>query len=131
MESPYGFIEQTRRDTVFVTTTTIPEFEYFENLPDEFQGWCYFPGGKAGAGMKVCVGTNKQWHCEIGPAIIWDDGSLEWWQNDKKHRLNGPAVIYNHGNIKRYYINDKSYKEKEYWKHPLIVEYKLNEIIKL
>ena len=28
-----------------------------------------------------------------GPAIIREDGEVEYWKNGRKHRINGPAVI--------------------------------------
>ena len=38
-----------------------------------------------------------QLHRDEGPAIIWDDGDLEWWQNGQRHREDGPAVEYADG----------------------------------
>jgi hypothetical protein len=34
---------------------------------------------------------NNLIHREDGPAIIFDDGGLCWIQNDKDHRVGGPA----------------------------------------
>ena len=32
-------------------------------------------------------------HREDGPAVIHADGTQEWWQNNKRHRVDGPAII--------------------------------------
>jgi hypothetical protein len=34
-----------------------------------------------------------QFHREDGPAIIYKDGSRQWWNNGYLHRIDGPAVI--------------------------------------
>jgi len=39
-----------------------------------------------------------------GHAILWSDGSKEWYKNGKRHRINGPAVDLNNGR-KDWYIN--------------------------
>jgi hypothetical protein len=42
---------------------------------------------------------NKQghFHREDGPAIVWDDGTKQWFNNGVLHRLNGPAVTWHMG----------------------------------
>jgi len=43
----------------------------------------------------------KEWfidgkrHRKDGPAVIWADGDKIWFLNDRRHRLDGPAVEYN------------------------------------
>jgi len=37
---------------------------------------------------------DRQLHRDDGPAVIWDDGSVEYWVNGQLHRLDGPAVIW-------------------------------------
>jgi hypothetical protein len=32
-------------------------------------------------------------HRADGPAVIWPDGHREWWQHGQYHRADGPAVI--------------------------------------
>jgi hypothetical protein len=39
-----------------------------------------------------------------GPAVIWADGSQEWWINGNRHRLNEPAVV-NADGSRRWYLN--------------------------
>jgi len=43
------------------------------------------------------------------------DGSERWYKDGKWHREDGPAVIYRNGS-KEYYLNDKQIKEKDYLK---------------
>ena len=47
-------------------------------------------------------------HNEDGPARILNAGSSpwarEWWVNGKRHRMDGPAVIWQSGN-KEYWVN--------------------------
>ena len=40
-------------------------------------------------------------HNEYGPAITYENGDEEWYQNDKLHRIDGPAQLTN--NYKRWY----------------------------
>lgn len=75
-------------------------------------------------------------HREDGPAVEWQDGSMEWYingfihredgpaietsqakawyKNGKLHREGGPAVEYTDGE-KYYFLNDKVYSEEDYW----------------
>jgi len=48
----------------------------------------------------------KQYHCLDGPARIWTgerwgktnhNGRKEWWVNGRRHRTDGPAIIYPNG----------------------------------
>lgn len=41
-----------------------------------------------------------------GPAVEYGDGTLEWWQNDKPHREDGPAVIRANGETE-YYVHGR------------------------
>ncbi len=34
-----------------------------------------------------------QWHRDDGPAILWPDGTQDWYRHGKIHREDGPAVI--------------------------------------
>jgi hypothetical protein len=44
------------------------------------------------------IGTKRwyndfgEYHRENGPAIEWVNGSKEWYIDDNRHRLDGPAV---------------------------------------
>jgi len=43
-------------------------------------------------------------HRRDGPAVIYEDGTVEYWQNGRMHRLDGPARHYAN-NIKDWVIN--------------------------
>jgi len=51
-------------------------------------------------------------HREDGPAVIWDDGQIEWYIDGKLHKLDGPAVHFKNGG-KGYYISGKRLDEEE------------------
>jgi hypothetical protein len=54
---------------------------------------------------------NGLYHREDGPARIFPDFYLEWWNEGLLHNLIGPAVVYPNGN-KGYFIHgNKSTKE--------------------
>ena len=56
---------------------------------------------------------------------------LSWYVKGKiLHREDGPAQILPDG-TNYYYIFGESFLEKNYWKHPLVTEYKLNKILEL
>jgi hypothetical protein len=37
---------------------------------------------------------NDSLHRKDGPAIVWENGSQEWFINGVRHRTNGPAYTY-------------------------------------
>lgn len=50
-------------------------------------------------------------HREDGPAIIWEDGSIEqWFLNNKRHREGGPALEFKIGDC-YWYQNDRLHRE--------------------
>ena len=50
-------------------------------------------------------------------------GTIRYFnENNKKHRLDGPAVIFTNGD-KCWYINGMQYIEEEFNTHPLVIEY--------
>jgi hypothetical protein len=51
-----------------------------------------------------------QLHCEEGPAIVYSDGSEEWFHTGERHRLDGPAVIWAEGS-KFWYQNGVLHRE--------------------
>ena len=62
-------------------------------------------------------GTKEWWvnglrHRLDGPAYIGPDGFQAWFQNNKKHRLDGPAIISPDGREK-WLINDKQIPREE------------------
>ena len=40
---------------------------------------------------------NNRLHREDGAAIIHPDGEERWYQNGKRHRIDGPAIVYPNG----------------------------------
>ena len=59
----------------------------------------------------------------------------EWWIDDARHRLDGPAIIeyFMDGSIKKskqyWYIEGRLLTEKQFNRHPLVQEYRLNNLI--
>ena len=48
-------------------------------------------------GNKIWRNEKGQIHRKNGPAIVRANVDKEWWQNDKLHRIDGPAVEFNNG----------------------------------
>ena len=65
--------------------------------------------------VKVNDNGNKHWfqnnklHRVDGPAIESADGNKEWFLNDKRHRVDGPAIELVDG-TKRWFLNDKLHR---------------------
>ena len=53
---------------------------------------------------------NDKLHRLDGPAIEYPNGSKAWYQNGKLHRLDGPACELADGS-KEWYLNDKLHRE--------------------
>lgn len=57
-------------------------------------------------------------HRTDGPAIVWEDGDEEWYQNGELHRMDGPAVTYKLSNSTYYLVDDvdiTSIRSGVYW----------------
>lgn len=55
-------------------------------------------------------------HNTIGPAVYKDQGNeQEWWQNGKRHRVDGPAVI--RKGLRKNGNKDVLYDEEEWWQN--------------
>ena len=63
-------------------------------------------------------------HKTDGPAMIANYGET-WYENHSRHRIGGPGFISYTKDEKKYFINDKSFTEQDYWNHPLNVQHKL------
>lgn len=55
-------------------------------------------------GEKEYVTNYREWwfggliyrlHRTDGPAVEWSNGDKEWWQHGLRHRVDGPAIMYN------------------------------------
>jgi len=53
---------------------------------------------------------NDKRHRIDGPAIIHTDGYRAWWINDKRHRIDGPAIIWADGR-QAWCINGEYHRE--------------------
>jgi hypothetical protein len=47
--------------------------------------------------LQYFMNSRMQFHREENFAISWANGTLEWWQYGKRHRLNEPAIIKTNG----------------------------------
>jgi len=67
------------------------------------------------------VNGNQYWykngkrHREDGPAVIYTNGTQYWYKNGKHHREDGPAIIYANG-TQEWYLNDKKYSRENYYR---------------
>ena len=52
---------------------------------------------------------NDKFHRLDGPAVEWSSGSKTWYQNGERHRLDGPACEYANGN-KFWFQNGKRHR---------------------
>ena len=65
-----------------------------------------------GNGTKRWVNDDNRLHRLDGPAVIYYDDDKMWYKNGKIHRENGPAIIQTDGQ-KRWYIHDKEYDKND------------------
>jgi len=100
-------------------------FETTSCIPFDFEGECYL-----WQHSRRWYKKGKLLHRENGPAVEFDNGTKYWLINNQYHRVDGPAREYYSG-VKEWFLFDKEYLEEEYLNHPLIIEYKLNQIMKL
>lgn len=98
-------------------------FDKWYKIPKSFEGHCYVRNHESEYWLK----KNKIRHKEDGPARIGDDGGRMYYYNDKLHRLNGPAVECDAGGA--FFIENQFIHETDYWKHPLIISFKLVSIL--
>ena len=54
-----------------------------------------------------------QLHCEDGPAIIFPNSAVVWFQNGLRHCKDGPAIIWATGD-KEWWVHGVNYTEEEY-----------------
>jgi hypothetical protein len=57
---------------------------------------------------------NDQRHRTNGPAVEHNNGDRYWYQNDQLHRIDGPAVEYADGS-KLWYINGVQYELNDWF----------------
>jgi hypothetical protein len=90
---------------------------WFE-IPEKEYIWYKLQGYDIDADeYRVYWWLNGKRHREDGPAVIWADGTQAWRLNDKLHRTDGPAVILADG-TQVWWLNGKEYTESE-WKNAI------------
>jgi hypothetical protein len=57
-------------------------------------------------GRVIYTNADGERHNPHGPAVIWADGSKEYWISGQLHNPHGPAIVYADG-YKEHYINDQ------------------------
>ncbi len=57
---------------------------------------------------------NGKRHRTDGPAIVYADGTKHWYLNGKRHRTDGPAYVHANG-AKCWWLNNREFSEAE-WK---------------
>ena len=67
------------------------------------------------AGRRLCLNHNGDPHCEDGPAIVWANGTKEWYQNGLHHREDGPAVEFPSG-MHKWCLNGIIFSQQRYYK---------------
>ena len=60
-------------------------------------------------GMEMWRNNRGQFHCDDGPAIIYESGLQCWYKEDKMHRVDGPAFMHPNG-VDAWYIDDCIYR---------------------
>ena len=82
-------------------------------------------------GVKEHINGDKEWwvddkrHRVDGPAVEWSNGSKHWYVDGKRHRVDGPAIEYKSGD-KSWYVDGKKLTEEQFNKHPKVLEYIFN-----
>lgn len=59
---------------------------------------------------KIRFDDNGMRHRLNGPAVIWSDGSEEWYVHGRRHRLGGPALVRQDG-WQEWYKDDLLHRE--------------------
>jgi hypothetical protein len=61
-------------------------------------------------GTRRYYNSANQLHSDVGPAIVYTDGTSAWYQNGRLHREDGPAVIFPRGR-KEWYRNGLRHRD--------------------
>ena len=83
----------------------------WEEVSDEFieEGQGFFGEEKTKGGVIIRLNKKGQFHNTRGPAIIYTDGTVLYYQNGYPHRTDGPAVIYANGTV-AYWVNGERHR---------------------
>ena len=64
-------------------------------------------------GTRRYYNSAGQLHRDEGPAVIWANGTKEWYQNSLRHRTDGPAVDWGDG-YHEWWLQGVRYTESDY-----------------
>ena len=95
-----------------------------DSIPNRFTGVCYREDRE-----KICYYLEGLLHREDGPAVVYDNGTQEWWVKGSRHRLDGPAIYYSENIVKKYghissrmyWINGSNYSESSFYNHSKVI----------
>lgn len=117
-----------------------PVFKHFSEIPKEFVGWCIMPT-EFDESIQITFITDKQYtsdptqhHLPNYYVMSSNLNATEYCafhKNGVWHNLNGPARRWANNIVKCYLIDNQSYEEQDYWKHPLVAINVLNNILKV
>jgi hypothetical protein len=66
-------------------------------------------------GTRRYYNSANQLHRDEGPAVIYTNGIVSWWQDGQLHRIDGPAV--ERGSQGRWFLFGVEYTEDNYSTH--------------
>ena len=73
----------------------------------------------------------KHKHDPTGKNGYYENLGARYYKKDRRlHRIDGPAVIYQDGE-EDYWLEDESYTKEEWENHPLVLQYRREELIYL
>jgi hypothetical protein len=65
------------------------------------------------SGVQVWVNRERKRHRSDGPAVVYTNGTTEWWVSGKLHRTDGPAIEYRTGGC-IWYVQGRRFTEEEF-----------------
>ena len=64
-------------------------------------------------GIKKWYNKNGKKHRDNGPAVIWPGGTKLWYRNGQLHREDGPALVRSDSTVE-WFLNNKDYSFAEW-----------------
>ena len=88
----------------------------WEEVSDDFieEGQGFFTEEKDSDGTIIRRNRKGQRHNTRGPAVVYDNGSVWYYQNGKVHRTDGPAFIGAKG-VVEYWVDDKRIPKEQFY----------------
>jgi len=59
--------------------------------------------------------VHGRYHCTDGPAVVFPDGSYQYWYRGKIHRTDGPAIFMRKDDTYGWLLNGKIYDDFWDW----------------